>query len=220
MPQILVPGTAQAVLKGTVSGHPFANIFHYQLGTTGIPWTQAQLQALTDGIMSGIAQTGGIGVNSAQGVVFQQVVAVDLSTGTPAEAVSTHAAVVGTQLPEPTPSTCVLVDNIITARYRGGHPRSYMPPMGATSLTSNEDSWTTAAVAAYQTGYTNMHDAAFSAVPGIHQVAVRYNYTYTDDPIKHKWIKTRSSLNSTPQVINYLVKSAIGTQRRRARIGG
>jgi hypothetical protein len=92
--------------------------------------------------------------------------------------------------------------------------------MGQASMQTTEDAWTAQAVGLYQTAFTNMHDGAFNAVPGMHQCVVRYNYLYTDVPTKKKYLATRESLNSTPPVVGYLVKSNIGTQRRRARIGG
>jgi hypothetical protein len=218
---IPVPGVAQLVLKGTVSGHPFANIFHYSLGQPGQNWTAAQLNSICNAILAGIAGTGGIASLTMANAVFQTANAVDLGIETPAVGASSHAAVGGVLPgPDPPPSTCVLVDSIVQDRYRGGHPRSYMPPGSMAELDSNEDAWLAAYVGQYQTAFENMQDSIFSAVPGCFQVVPRYNYTYTDVPSKHKYLATRESFKHAAQVVNWLVKSPIGTQRRRARTGG
>ena len=218
---IPVPGVAQAKMAGTISGHPFNNIWHYQLNAPGTNWTTAQLNALCDGLMAGLVLTNGIASLTGANTVFNGVTAVDLGIATPATGASTHAAVpgqaTGNELP---PSTCVLVDLITQERYRGGHARAYMPPGNAVELISTEDQWTTTFVNSYQTAFANMQDNAFSAVPGMHQCCVRYNYTYTDVPAKHKYLATRDSVHSTPAVVNWVVKAGLGTQRRRARLGG
>jgi hypothetical protein len=90
-----------------------------------------------------------------------------------------------------------------------------MPPGSATNLNATEDQWVTSFVSAYSLDFSNFQDGIFSAVPGMFQCAVRYTYTYTDDPVHHKWIKTRSGLHSTPQIFNWIAKAPIGTQRRR-----
>lgn len=220
MPAILVPGVAQATLRGVIGSNPFNCIFHYKLNQVGVNWSQAQLQNLADGLMGGIALTNGVAQLTLNSAVFQQVVAVDIGTSTPFEASSTHAAITGVETGTLSNQVAVLVSGTVNARYRGGKPRTYMPPGGSANIAAGGDSWTAAFVASYQTAFTNMQDTAFNAVLGITQVVVRYNYTYTPSPNGKKIIVTRESLNSTPQVLGYTVKGPLGTQRRRVRVGG
>jgi hypothetical protein len=171
--------------------------------------------------MTGITAANGIGVLTTNAATFQSVQAVDLGVTTPATGASTHAAITGQDATGPVPpSTCVLVQELIPDRYRGGHPRHYMPPMGAGALTSTSDSWTPTKVGLYQTAYSAMINGATTAVPASSNCAVRYNYTYTDVPAKHKWMHTRSSFNDAPLVTNWVVKANIAGQSRRAKIGG
>src|SRR5215472_310986 len=219
MAQVLVPGVAQTALTGTVGGHPFANIWHYKLNVGGQNWTISQLNSLANAIMAGIGTF--IAPLTSSDTIFQQCSAVDIGTATPAEGISNPGVHQGTQgTTQPPPSTCVVVSFQTQDRYRGGHPRTYMPPMAATSMDTTEDQWTAALIGQYSTAFTNLQDGVFSAVPGITQVAVRYNYSYTDDPVRHKYIKTRVSVHSTPTVLNWIPKQPIGTQRRRVKIGG
>lgn len=220
MPAILVPGVAQATLRGTIGANAFNCIFHYKLNQVGVNWSQAQLQNLADGLMGGINITNGVAQFTLNSVVFQSVVAVDIGTATPFEATSTHAPITGVQTGEVPNQVCVLISGLVNARYRGGKPRTYMPPGGATNILSSGDAWSSTFVGNYQTAFTNMQDTAFNAVLGITQVAVRYNYTYTPSLNGRKIIVTRESLNSTPQILSYLVKAPLGTQRRRVRVGG
>jgi hypothetical protein len=221
MPFIAVPGVCQAKLQGSVSGHPWVVILHFKLAAVGNNWTTAQLNAVCDGLMTGIAVANGVGALSSNSVIFQSVAAVDLGTATPAVGGNTHAAITGGDATgEIPPSTCVLVQDVIPDRYRGGHPRHYMPPMGLGALTANADSWTPTKVGLYSTAYSGMINGATTAVTGISNCAVRYNYTYTDVPAKKKWMHTRSSFNDAPLITNWVVKANIAGQSRRAKIGG
>jgi hypothetical protein len=221
MPFIAVPGVCQVKLSGAVEGHPWVTILHFKLAAVGNNWTTAQLNALCDGLMTGIAVTNGLGSLTNSTASFQSAIAVDLGTPTPATGANTHAAITGSDLTGPVPpSVCVLVQDVIPDRYRGGHPRHYMPPMGGGALTATQDSWTTAKIGAYATAYSSMINGATGAVPACSNCAVRYNYTYTDVPAKHKWMHTRSSFNDAPLITNWLVKANIAGQSRRAKIGG
>jgi hypothetical protein len=220
-PFIPVPGVAQFKIQGTVSGHTFVNNWFYSQSSPQTVWTTAQLNTVCDNILSSIAASNGIGPLTAPEVTWSAITAVDLSSSTPATGANSHAAVSGTgpagAIP---PSICVLVNNVIGDRYRGGHPRSYMPPMAATSLISTDDQWAAASVNSYQTAYQNMQDNVFAAVTGTFQCIPRYNYTYTDNTTKRKWTHQRTSLNHVAQVRTWLVRTHIAHQTRRASIGG
>jgi hypothetical protein len=214
MPTILVPGVAEVAMKGTIGPHPWAVIFHFKKNLVGQNWSISDLNALCQGLFAG-AQSQ-IAVHTCTDVTFQECLGVDLGLSNPATGISSGAAFAGSGTgPTPPPSTCVLVTYQITSRYRGGHPRAYMPPGPTTQMDTNEDAWLSTFVATYSTAFGNMMDAAFAASPGCIQVAPRYNYTYIDDPVHHKWIKQRSSHKEDAQVFNWIAKAALATQRRR-----
>jgi hypothetical protein len=220
MAQILVPGVAQVVMKGTISGHAWANIFHFKLDLAGQNWSISQLNALCQGLFSG-AETNMAphwGVN----VICNEVSGVDIGVSAPATGISSGAPFPGTDAigNELSPQIAVVVSFEIPDRYRGGHPRAYMPPGTSSNLTANEDEWIPAYVGQYSTAVANMFDAAFAAQPGCFQCAVRYTYSYTPDDTRHKFIKTRTGVEGTPQVFNWIAKAPLGTQRRRVSIAG
>jgi|SRR5215469_2558352 len=221
MPFIPVQATAQAKLFGTVSGHPFNCIWHFRLPTVSATWTTAQLNALCDGLMNGLKLANGVQSLTGVNVTFSGVTAVGLETSAPAVGNSSVAAfsgsLAGTDLP---PSVSILVQFVINDRFRGGHPRTYMPPSVVGSLVGSEDSWTPTFITSYNTAFINMIDNGLAANTGSFQCTPRYNYTFTDVPAKHKWLKTKSSLLDNPQVVNWVVKANIAGQSRRAKIGG
>lgn len=214
MAQVLVPGVAQAVVGGTVGPHPFRVVWHYKLVATGQPWSNLQLQNLATSIQSGLGLF--IAPLSGQQVNFLETITTDIgqaSPSTPGVAATTHTGTETGQ--EPPPSTCVLVQNLIADRYKGGHPRSYMPPGSMTAMNTTEDSWQASYVNNYSTAMTNLQDQVFSQVPGIQQCAVRYLYSIVDDPIHHKYVHTRTGVKGTPTVVNWIAKTQLATQRRR-----
>jgi len=219
LPQVLVPGVAQVVLSGTVSAHPWAVIFHFKLDLSGQNWSISQLNATCTGLHTGAFTH--IAALTGSNVTFSTCTGVDLGTTTPAEGVSSHAAFSGTLVaPESPPSLCVLVSYQTQDRYRGGHPRAYMPPPNAATLTPTEDAWQGSYINSYSVAFANMMDDTFAAQTGMFQCAVRYNYTFVDDPVHHKYLRTRASLHSTPQVLNWIPKAPVATQRRRIKTGG
>jgi hypothetical protein len=206
-------------MKGTISAHPWANIFHFKLDLAGQNWSVSQLNSLCQGLFQG-AQTF-MAPHWATNVLCDLVTGVDLGLTAPATGQSSGAPFPGSQTgPDPVPSLCVVTSFQTTDRYRGGHPRAYMMPGSTASLTATEDEWTSGFVGLYSTAVGNMFDQAFSAQPGCFQCAVRYTYSYVNDPVHHKYVKTRTGVQGTPQVFNWIAKAPVGTQRRRVSFAG
>jgi hypothetical protein len=221
MPFIAVPGVAQFNVKGVIESHVFQNIWYYSQPTSQTLWSTAQLNTVCDAIMAGLALASGVASLTNPAVSWTNVTAVDLSTSTPATGANSHATVSGTATAGAVPpSVCVVVSNVTGDRYRGGHPRTYMPPMSSSFLDANNDAWNTTQVGQYQTAYQNVHDNVFSSVSGIFQCIPRYNYTYTDNTTKRKWEHQKASLNHVAHVVTWRVRPAIGYQTRRSSVGG
>jgi hypothetical protein len=209
---VFVPGVAQTVVTGTISGNPWANVTHWQLGSTGAPWSGTALQTLATTIHGAYISSGGNSLPSTVNVVSAE--ATDLTNSTGTTAVSTHAAGAGIGSPGYQPSSCILLNFKIASRYRGGHGRLYWPGINNTYSTDGEN-LTATAQANLETAWTNIQTAINTALPQCAQVIPRFSYTYTDDPTHHKYTKQKSGLVGVFPVLSTVVHPRIATQRRR-----
>jgi hypothetical protein len=217
------PGVAQAIYHGTIKGNPWAIITHWQFYPSTVPWTATDLQTLVNTIQT--ATHSNLASHHGTDVYFGVVHAVDLSNATPQVADSTGTTFNGTgPFMAASAQGSVLVNKSIPARYRGGKPRSYYPGYLTTEFTDGENMTPTAqnnwniALAAIAT-------AIGSALPGTGsasciEVVPRYGYTYTDDPVHHKWLKHKSTYITSNPISSAVVHSKLATQRRRAATSG
>jgi hypothetical protein len=214
VPFIPVPGVCQVVIGGTVSTHPFNQVWHFQNGTTGSAWSVGQLDTLCNTIMSGIQShwVNYIGSN----VTYDSASAVDLTNSQPAEGNSTTAAFAGTEVGgDVTPSLCTMVNFHIPRRYKGGHPRTYFPPGTAGSLTANEDQWIPNYVNQTSAAMASIINGVVAAIPGATHCSVAYTYNMVDDPAMHKYHRIRAGLEGVYVVSSYQTSPWVRTQRRR-----
>src|ERR1700758_3500447 len=118
MAQILVPGVAQATMKGFFGNQPWACVTSWKYDNQTGPWTQANVQALADQIssqwnthMAGFAPAA---------VTLNQVDTVDIGTSAPA--VGQNLTIHPGTSPNValTSATCTVISFRIPARYRGG----------------------------------------------------------------------------------------------------
>lgn len=218
MTAILVPGVAQTTLQGTIAGNPFACVWHWQFpGDTGL-WNAGDIQHLADDLFTGV-RTAYIGVFPSNCTVTA-VNAVDIGTGTPAVGVSTGAPWTPTgSNTSLTPAACALISFRIAARYKGGHPRTYLPGMTFLAAPDGENVSTT-----YQNTYEGQFSGFVSGIQdmthyskstGPNHVVVRYDYDYTDNPTKHRYDKTRVGVQGVYPVQTYVCHPKVCTQRRR-----
>lgn len=139
--------------------------------------------------------------------------------------VGEHAAsTVGTATFAFSAATCVLVNFVITRRYRGGKPRWYLPWGGGGDLTTKQE-WTpafitavTSAVSAIRTGFIGSTSGS-TAVENQVNVSYYAGFTAVENPITHRW-RNVPNLRATPDVnvINsYSVNGLCSSQRRRNR---
>lgn len=217
MSTILVPSTAQLVLHGTASGIPWNVVLHFGgVGPSG-SFTQTQLNAMCNAMFN--SPTAGLLAEWPSTTQLTSVSAIDLSTNTPQQGISTGAAKVGTGTTGYDNSSCVLASYTIPYRRRGGHPRSYLP--GLTIAAANGgNTWASTALAAVSTWWgpaiQAVNNAAISnGQSQMGQVCPLYTYEYTDMPNKHKYTKKRVSLLANPGVTSVIVKNVLANQRRR-----
>ena len=213
MPQILVPGVAQAVISGITSSHPWKQVWHFLNPKNGNQWSPTDIQQLADILFQGY-QTH-IAPYLANNGVLQAVKTVDIGNAAPAEGLSTHAPFSFTGASPSPPGMSVMINFGIAARYKGGHPRTYFPPGPDGGLVAGEDQWTTTLLTNIRTGMSNIVVDVTAAIPGTSHVVPQYHYTVTQNARGTKVLRERTSLKQISVVQSYLSSAPVRTQRRR-----
>jgi hypothetical protein len=214
---VFTPGVAQSKFTGTTYGIPFALIWHWRFGTSTAAWNATDLTTLANTLFNSFNTR--LKAFFPTTVSFQSVQTVDLTNATPATGASTGAAYAGGSTSNFTANVCILINFHIAARYRGGHPRTYLPtPYAAAS--SDGRTVTPSAVTSYQNGFVGMVGDVVTALPGSGGGAANhcvplYGYTYTDVPTKKKYLKQKTSLLQTVTVSSYSTHPVLASQRRR-----
>jgi hypothetical protein len=218
MPQVLVPGVAQSVISGVRNTQPWACVMHWKYDNVNADWAPSEIQSLATSIMQSISNNWSPMMGSE--LTVQAVNTVDIGSTSPSVGSDT-AAKVGqrTGTPISNTATCALVSCRIPARYRGGHPRIYLP-WGVVEDTLNQDHWAVAFVNSASNAFAAFVTAVRTSVPAVSgnqvsHVSIAYQYSYHDDPIRHKYTKMRESVKAIYVVQNYECRSTFGTQRRR-----
>jgi hypothetical protein len=218
MAQILVPGTALVAMQGVFGVQPWTCVAHFKYDNLGDAWTQANITLLATTVNT--AWGTRIAPLAHSEVILQNVEATDIGQVAPAFGSSSTAkpgtSTLGTPL---TTATCMVVSRHISRRYRGGHPRIYLP-IGVSGDVQTQDSWTQAFVTQSQQAWANLVSDVRTGIPAIggnqvSEVIPAYTYTLVDDPIHHKWHRTRTGLLNTFIVQSYEARQTFGTQRRR-----
>lgn len=209
---IPVPGVAQAVLTWHIGPHKANNVLHFNIGSV-TSWNSGNLLTLCNTIM-GTLKTG-LQPSLPTGTTFNGVAAVDLSTQSPASAISNQAAWAGTISGTPNPSACLMLNLVIGYRYRGGHPRVYFPGPSSTLLSAGGDTWGTVAQNAYQAAWNSMSSAIATAIPPVVPCVPIYNYSTTVETEPPKVTHDRVSLKNVFGVQGANPSAPIRSQRRR-----
>lgn len=210
-------GVAQTVVTGHIAGHKFNNVMHWLANPGSHTWTGPELNTLCDNVKTGLKN--GLQAMFYSNVTFNQVSAVDLGTPTPNVGASSVADWSGTGAGELAPSLSVMVNLHIPARYRGGKPRVYFPPMAGVHTNLNDDGWDSSGITAFTTGYQTFKTLAESSGPTCAQCCILYTYSVTNDPIHDKYIRQRTGIRFIPVVSSFTVNPVIRSQRRRMTAG-
>jgi hypothetical protein len=121
-----------------------------------------------------------------------------------------------------TQQVCALVNHVLTARYRGGKPRSYFP-WGTESSLLNQAQWSSAYITAVNSGFAAFIGAllgeTFDTTTFEHQVAISYySGVYPPVTLPSGRVKQASKPRATPVVYPITesrLNPKLGTQRRR-----
>lgn len=199
-----VPGVVKTVVEGNINGVPCNNVFYWLMDDlSGLD--NAQATQVATGVHDAYSTSLGPWITSAY--TLQQTTAEDLtsvSSGTGVHGAS-HAGSFGAQ--EIAASTATLVTHKIARRYRGGHPRTYLPPFSGLAL-ADPQHWTSANVNGLQTAWGAFVSAAVAT-------------TVTGNTIsQHVSVSFRSG--NAPRAVplidpisSSIVETMVGTQRRR-----
>lgn len=215
---IPVPGVASTQLKGMIGTNPWVVTHHWRNGVSSTPWSQADLDLLCLTVYD--AWGTSLKANTAVNVDTREVDGIDLTSSSGVGSVYTHTPVAGLLSGGLQPSSvCMVIQNRIAARYRGGHPRTFWP-VGTVAQFSGEALWSPT----FMTSITNNVVSFISAVRAasysfgagtLNHVIPRYTYNIVDDPTSHKYRRTRSGLLSVDTVQSYFAQAKVGSQRKR-----
>lgn len=222
MAQILVPGVAQTTISGFNGVQPWACVLHWKYDGLSLNWTQDEISVLASAVFTNWNTF--ISPQCTGAISMTQVAAVDIGSPSPVASTTTGNSVGSLPQPEPIPSSlCLVVSFRIPARYRGGHPRIYLPAGNSVNLATTS-TWAGSFVNTVQTSFQNFVTSVRASLPQnsgaqVSHVVPTYTYTYTQDPVKHKFIKTRTGVKAIYIVASYLGRALPGTQRRRLTTG-
>jgi hypothetical protein len=196
-------GCLKVLIKGTNNGNPWLNSLHY-MGVTGVP-DNAALTTLAATVAS--AWTAHIAPIMATTVQRTEVQVIDIGRRDGATGYDTTSAPGTATGNTPLPvNVAICVSESVQYRWRGGHPRFYLPAPFATS-TEGGDSLTVAA----QTSANQAVDAFFDALNGA---------TVPAGPPKLACVRfyDNHAMLTTPIVLevrSFRVKKRLDSQRRR-----
>lgn len=218
-----VPNVIKARVEGTVNSLPWNNIWYFAFTETGSGAPgPADLNAVAQNLYH--AYDTALRPQWDAVTTLEAVETTDLTTSssaTGAYVAHGHGPVTGTTVDA---AASVLCKQIIPRRYRGGHPRKYLPPLNGSDLV-DDDEWNHTTIDALATSFGTAIQN-ISAAP-----TVPYTLISVSGPVNVSFYAgftnyTRSSgradskptQRGTPLVDNVLgieLEYALATQRRR-----
>lgn len=153
-------------------------------------------------------------------VVLKNVVVTDLSddTGPTGEDVGTTDGSRGAGL---SAAACVVASLEISRRYRGGHPRLYLP-WGVDGDLETAQTWSNAAVSDFQAAMASFISDSLAAAPSgitpIGWVNVSYYHGFTNFTYPSGRTRPRPTVRGTAVtdgINSVLIRTSVGSQRRR-----
>lgn len=205
-----VANVLKVALTGTIDPYNWACILHCQWsGTTP---TATILNALANDVAAG--WSAGLKAKMYTGITLSAVTLTDLTSGTGAQGLASTTPIVGTNAAVPvSANTSVLVTYPSSFRYRGGHPRTYLPSP-AQGDTTDMAHLSNSAVTAWTTDFADLQNTLYGSSSGGTtlggQCAVSYVYS----------TPTPGTPRTTPLVMPiaqgaFTVHSELASQRRR-----
>jgi hypothetical protein len=113
----------------------------------------------------------------------------------------------------------MLINFVIPARYRGGHPRTYMPPPPSSNITG-ANQWAAAITGPVPNLFSTMISTVVSQMAsagyaGITHCVPRYTWSYVEDSVHHKFHHVRGEPVTVYNVQTYNLQTRVCHQDRR-----
>lgn len=205
-----VPGVIKFTVEGaTDGGGAWVNVLHWSY--SGTAPTGATLNSFCSSLLTAWGTQFAPTMHANRTIL--KTTAIDLTSSTSASGEASDT-LPGTRTGAfPPASASVIVSKLIARRYRGGHPRSYIPA-GVNEDMDDAGTWTTALAVAVDGAYNSVATTlAALAVGGTNldlEACVSYYITDGTPPVAH-----RRTTPLVEPVTGILVRTAIGTQRKR-----
>lgn len=203
--QLPVPGVARVTVQGTASGIPIVNVFHVRkTGGAVTPFSDAALDAIAN--LVGAAWDSRIAPTLNTAYVPGSTQSVDLGTDISHVGFRANTSIGIASGPHVPQSLCCVISWKIVRHYRGGHPRTYIGPLGDSAI-SNNTTLSAGTVSSLGTAAANFRSDINSSSPdgtAIEMCAV------------HRWRNlAKLTPPQTSQIVGVAVDNRLDTQRRR-----
>lgn len=205
MPVVLpdVPQMHKVIIKGLTQGAPFVNTFFAK--SAAASFDQTAMDVIAAGMSAAYWQSFGPVLLTTTTHVQCQVI--QLSSRTQPFGISTAAHAGAKVVAGPLPlNVACCVSHSISDRYRGGHPRMYLPAANGTDV-QNGKTWVSGSLSAYQSAA----DAFLAAVNGLTAGATSWELYAVRYYSNHQLLATPL----TRKVNKEVVHSRIDSMRRR-----
>ena len=204
LPRQELNGVVKTTFHGTYGTDSAGFRMFWGLAPSGYPYTSTALASFADAVFDAF-QTNVLSMLTSHWTL-NSVVAEDLSVTGTEIGVSSRAADSGAQSGIVSANDAIVISFHIPSKYRGGHPRQYLPCFGSGSI-DTPTSWKATDTAALGTAYVNfvsdvITSSAAVALGTTHHGALRHNPASTPP---WDWYT----------VASYAVQGRIGSQRRR-----
>lgn len=204
-----VQGVARVAVSGTANGQPVVNIFHILKqppgGGIALPWSLAEVQDFATFFQATYRTKFEPLLNTAY--TGNTVLVRDLTSETGYEASVTNltaGSAAGATVPQ---SAAACITWKIPRHYRGGHPRTYIGPLG-TAAFQNQVSLAAATVSTLLTAASTLITAVSS-----HAISVGYNGVMVCVHRRKGGIELATPL--VDEITSATVDTRIDSQRRR-----
>jgi hypothetical protein len=199
-----VDAVVRTAVEGTISGSAYANIFHWSYDSTG-ELTNANCNQLAEFVLTGYGTLLTAGFPDY--VVASNCEVTDLSSASAGVGSYSGTFPGGGPSTAVPASACTLVKHYIARRYRGGHPRTYLPPQVESAM-SDPHNWGPTYTASIQTAWDAFTHGVMNAETTGFEITGLVNVSYYSGHV----------LRPTPVVdviTGSSVEGPIATQRRR-----
>lgn len=215
-----VPKVLQLAFGTENNANSYVDINRIHVSYTGTAPSVGSLNAFATTALTAFAAA--LAPSTASNKVFASLEAVDLSSPTSSVAtvtLGTNGALGGGELPA---DVALVMSATVARRYRGGHPRSYLPVGDVTKLTSDVE-WDSTFMTTVHTAWiafiTAIGGAGWAGAGTVAPVNVSYYSGFHNVTFPSGRVASVPTLRVGGPVVDlitaYVARARVGTQRRR-----